>query len=1226
MSYILNPNFFGKLAPGSRYFKVSAGMMASIIDGNGNETITVAQGGKLQLDYLQGVNSIVFEGVKSTEVQFYTTTKQQVFVRLKATQETIASLFAVSNAQTLHFTDTNKVLALSSNIPQVDGIAVTTGQIENNLNIEIQSTVTATNTTTVTPTAWATHILNPNFWGTLTPQTPNWMVSSGMVAKINDAIGNQTITVALGGKLDLDGALGSNVVIFEGLAAADIQVYRSGQEARVQLVSTGETIASIPVIAAPQTLRFSNGVDKILLLSGIPRFDGNPIASDNTAPTLLSATVAEATLVLTYSEELDAIHVPDTTSLTIQVGSIILGSSDYKINNPHGKEISITLSKSTLPGAIVNVTYNDPTANNDIKTIQDINGNDAPTVVAFPVLNLIPDVTAPVFISEAFAYAVDKQNVVYNTTVNEPSGPVVYTLSGTDAGLLQVDGTGKVTLKTGTLSYTSDKLNYSFQVTATDAYHNSATQSVKVFLNHAPTGTASVTVVGNKALQQNETLQVTVAGLSDADGVGDLAYQWFANGTAIDSDGTNKLLLSENEVGKNITAWVSYFDGVGNLETLKSTATLSIANTNDPYTGDIWIDGDFIQGGLLRAFHNLEDPDGVLNLTWTWYVNGSTTPLSTGSTYELTEAQVGKAIVVKATYADKYGTNTTVASSTSPVIDNINDPITGNLAISGNPQQGSPLTVFKDFNDADGTDTISYAWFSDGNLINSASGTVFTPTQEQVGTQISVIASYVDKHGTPEAIESLPTTAIKNINDAPGGTVTINGKTEQNTLLKAGNTLSDPDGLGDFNYQWFANNTKITGATDDTFILTEDEVGKIITVTISYVDGFGYSEIKTSATSTTVTNINDPYTGSVWVEGEFVQGAKLTAMDDLEDPDGISNLNYTWYLGGSNQMLATGKTFVLPEAEVGKTVYVKAQYSDRYTPATNTMVSSPATGIIDNVNDDVMGTLSISGQPQQGQVLTAIKGFTDADGIDTINYAWFADGNLVASGASQTFTPTQNEVGAHIAVIASYTDRHGTAETIESAPTAVVQNTNDLPTGSVKVNGTVEQNSTLQVIHDLADPDGLGDLSYEWFANNSPIPGATEEKLTLSEAEVGQVIKVVVSYVDNFGASESKSYTTAVVKNVNDPHTGNVWIEGDTIQGAILVVSNDLADLDGFVPEALTYAWFADNQIIPSATGTELLLTTNEVGHQISVQASYTDGHGTSEVATAILVGIITTA
>jgi hypothetical protein len=99
-----------------------------------------------------------------------------------------------------------------------------------------------------------------------------------------------------------------------------------------------------------------------------------------------------------------------------------------------------------------------------------------------------------------------------------------------------------------------------------------------------------------------------------------------------------------------------------------------------------------------------------------------------------------------------------------------------------------------------------------------------------------------------------------------------------------------------------------------------------------------------------------------------------------------------------------------------------------------------------------------------------------------------------------------------------------------------------------------------------------------------------------------------------------------VVKNVNDPHTGNVWIEGDTVQGAILVVANDLADLDGFIPEALTYAWFADNQIIPSATGTELALTTNEVGHQISVQASYTDGHGTSEVATAILVGVITTA
>jgi len=58
------------------------------------------------------------------------------------------------------------------------------------------------------------NILKPNLYVTETRTSPNWTVSAGMVAKVSDSPDAQTITVAQGGKLDLDGASGANLIIF----------------------------------------------------------------------------------------------------------------------------------------------------------------------------------------------------------------------------------------------------------------------------------------------------------------------------------------------------------------------------------------------------------------------------------------------------------------------------------------------------------------------------------------------------------------------------------------------------------------------------------------------------------------------------------------------------------------------------------------------------------------------------------------------------------------------------------------------------------------------------------------------------------------------------------------------------------------------------------------------------------------------------------------------------
>ena len=73
--------------------------------------------------------------------------------------------------------------------------------------------------------------------------------------------------------------------------------------------------------------------------------------------------------------------------------------------------------------------------------------------------------------------------------------------------------------------------------------------------------------------------------------------------------------------------------------------------------------------------------------------------------------------------------------------------------------------------------------------------------------------------------------------------------------------LDDADGLGTLSYQWKADGTNISGATSSTYTLTQAEVGKAITVAVSYTDGEGTSESVLSAASAAVTNTNDPVSG-----------------------------------------------------------------------------------------------------------------------------------------------------------------------------------------------------------------------------------------------------------------------------------------------------------------------------------------------------------------------------
>lgn len=397
----------------------------------------------------------------------------------------------------------------------------------------------------------------------------------------------------------------------------------------------------------------------------------------------------------------------------------------------------------------------------------------------------------------------------------------------------------------------------------------------------------------------------------------------------------------------------------------------------------------------------------------------------------------------------------------------------------------------------------------------------FTPTENQLPTGQTTPTSFTltPYDGENTGIASTVSLSTLSVNDPPSGTVTLTGNPQEGEKLTASNDLDDPDGLGDISYQWLRNGTAIEGATGETYLLTQADVGSTISVTASYTDGFGTLESVTSDVTANVENLNDAPTGSVTIAGQTQQGSTLTADNTLADPDGLGEISYQWLRDGQAIEGATGSSYTLTQEDVDSTISVTASYTDGF--GTLESVTSDVTANIENVNDAPTGSVTITGQAQQGSELTADNTLADLDGLGEISYQWLRNGQAIEGATGATYTLTQEDVSAAISVTASYIDGFGTLESVTSDVTANIENVNDDPTGSVTISGTVQQGQTLLATHTLNDLDGLGEISYQWFKDGNPIDGAINEQYTLTENDIGSVIYVQARYTDGFNTQES---------------------------------------------------------------------------------------------------------
>ena len=406
------------------------------------------------------------------------------------------------------------------------------------------------------------------------------------------------------------------------------------------------------------------------------------------------------------------------------------------------------------------------------------------------------------------------------------------------------------------------------------------TASVAAKANTPATGPPTI----GGPVQVGETLTADTSGISDADGLTNVAYsyQWLSSRDSEIAGATSATYtLVDADGGKAIKVRVSFTDDSGNEESLTSEATVAVAAAPTPLTAsshDVPTDHDglsvftfelrfseefslsyktlrdhafTVTNGTVTRARRLERPG---NIRWEISVrpdgNRDVTVLLPITTDCATQGAI-------CTADGRMLSRQVELTVSGPAAARPNNTATGAPTISGTAQVGQTLTASTSgISDSDGLTnaTFAYQWLADDAEISGATASGYTLVAADAGKAIKVRVSFTDDAGSEEQLTSAMTGAVAAAPPPPNtpatGAPTITGAAQVGETLTADITgISDDDGLDNatFAYQWLDDDAEINGATASTHTLADADAGKAIKVRVSFADDAGNDEELTSA-------------------------------------------------------------------------------------------------------------------------------------------------------------------------------------------------------------------------------------------------------------------------------------------------------------------------------------------------------------------------------------------
>jgi hypothetical protein len=576
------------------------------------------------------------------------------------------------------------------------------------------------------------------------------------------------------------------------------------------------------------------------------------------------------------------------------------------------------------------------------------------------------------------------------------------------------------------------------------------------------------------------------------------SYQWLANGEPVDGATGLQYALLPDDAGKVFTASVTSTRTNYSTVTKTTAPTAAVALATLTATPVPTVSGTAQVTQTLTAEPGEWDPD--VDLSYRWLADGE--PISGATTDALTigPAQLGTVITFAVTgtkpgFAEVTKTSEPTAEVIAAEFDGTPVP-----TISGSPKVGSELTAVAGAWD-DRAD-LSYQWLADGDVIAGATESTYTPGAARVGAHLSVAVTGSAEGFTTVAriSEQTDPVVLGNLSSTPDPVIA--GTPQVGILLTA--IPGDWDSGTELGYQWLADGDEIEGATSSEFVPGADQLGAVLSVTVTGTKDGYVTVVKTSDETDEVAIGQLTLTPVPQLSGSAPQvGVQLTAVPGRWD-DGVT-FSYRWLADGEVIDGATSATFTPAAAQLDASIKVEVTGSKAgYEAITR---SSASTSAILPGEQALQPTPTITGSARFGSVLTGHPGSWDAGTGQ--QYQWYADNSPIPDATWLTFTPGADEIGAVIEFEVVSTRAAYNPVTKRSAPTDEVAPAVLTKTPTPKIVGTPKVAVILSAVTEPWDKGVT--LAFQWSANGTPISGATGPTFLPGADEVGSTLTIAVT-------------------------------------------------------------------------------------------------------------------
>lgn len=289
---------------------------------------------------------------------------------------------------------------------------------------------------------------------------------------------------------------------------------------------------------------------------------------------------------------------------------------------------------------------------------------------------------------------------------------------------------------------------------------------------------------------EDDPLIIDASSIVDGDGVGSMQVQWqiSADGTAwsnLSGEIRQSFTPRERHVGRLLRVQLSYVDGQGNLETILSPPSSPVQNVNDKPNGAPQLVGAAREeDALVVDTSMISDDDGLGNFSIIWQRSSTKTewqafPETNGEVLQLGQRHVGYSYRAVVSYEDGHGTKELLVTSPSETVQNVDDPVQGEVLVTGEATEGEVIQVSTTgVSDEDGIASISIGWeaSTDGRnwrAIETGGATQLSLSQALVNKQIRARVAVVDSFGVETVIFSQATNTVRNVNNKPAGTIFV---------------------------------------------------------------------------------------------------------------------------------------------------------------------------------------------------------------------------------------------------------------------------------------------------------------------------------------------------------------------------------------------------------------------------------------------------------------------